>query len=363
VGKIEYSLPEDDPRNPAAVADNVGDNVGDIAGMGADLFDSYVASLIAAMLLGFSISRGELSSRFMAMNGLWTEQDAYVFASFPLILSAAGLFASLLGIYVVSKKEKSDPGKALNSGTNLATLIFIVIGAGFTAIAAYGVLGDGVSSELQGRLWLNYGSGVFGIIAGLVIGFTTDYFTDDSKKPTQRVAESSQQGHALNILTGFSYGLLSIAPPIVGIAAAMGAAYAMDGVYGVASASVGMLSIVGTIVSNDAYGPIVDNARGIAEQGGLDEEIIAICDKLDSAGNTAKAITKGFSIGAAALTVLALLYSYVVEATHFMRLNDPTVLDLGLNLLDIDVMIGALLGVMVLCIYSAVLIFAVGKNV
>ncbi|WP_371805056.1 sodium-translocating pyrophosphatase [Candidatus Lokiarchaeum ossiferum] len=343
VGKIEYSLPEDDPRNPAAVADNVGDNVGDIAGMGADLFDSYVASLIAAMLLGFSLSR---------IDGI-SVIDYTTFASYPIIISAGGLIASIIGIFIIAKMEKQSPGKALNIATWLATGLFIAFAALFTLLTT--TVSD-LTGDMKARLWRNWGSASIGVIAGLVIGLTTDYYTDDSKHPTQAVAESSQQGHALNILTGFSYGLLSVAPPTIGIVVSMAISYALDGVYGVANASVGMLAIVGTIVSNDAYGPIVDNARGIAEQGGLEEDVIALCDKLDSAGNTAKAITKGFSIGAAALTVLALLYSFMEEAGHY------TGADMHLDLLSVDVMIGALLGVMVPCIYSAVLIFAVDKN-
>jgi K(+)-stimulated pyrophosphate-energized sodium pump len=351
VGKIEYSLPEDDPRNPAAVADNVGDNVGDIAGMGADLFDSYVASLIAAMLLGFSVIKfGNIDLGIQDMD-IFSD----TFAAFPIILSAAGLIASLIGIVIIARLEKDSPGKALNLGTYLATFIFIAIAALFTFFTT---LVPGLVNFAKQRLWANFGAAVFGVLSGLVIGITTDYFTNDEKIPTRAVAESSQQGHALNILTGFSYGLLSTAPPTIGIVVAMAVAYALDGVYGVANASVGMLAIVGTIVSNDAYGPIVDNARGLAEQGGLDEEIISLCDKLDSAGNTAKAITKGFSIGAAALTVLALLYSYIQTAKDLI--GDSFSLDL--NILNINIMVGLLLGVMVPLIYSAVLIFGVQKN-
>lgn len=347
VGKIEYSLPEDDPRNPAAVADNVGDNVGDIAGMGADLFDSYVASLIAAMLLGVSTSINVNNVEIV-----FNDVDLLTFGGFPIILSAAGLIASLIGIIIISKMQKESPGKALNLGTYLSTFIFIAIGVIFTWFTT---MNNQFTEEtiVKARLWRNFLAAVFGVLSGLVIGITTDYFTDDSKKPTQAVAASSQQGHALNILSGFSYGLLSVAPPTVGIVIAMAVSYTLDGVYGVANASVGMLAIVGTIVSNDAYGPIVDNARGIAEQGGLDEEVIALCDNLDSAGNTAKAITKGFSIGAAALTVLALLYSYMETAN---------IEDMNLDILDIKIMVGALLGVMIPCIYSAVLIFGVDKN-
>ncbi len=364
VGKIEYSLPEDDPRNPAAVADNVGDNVGDIAGMGADLFDSYVASILGAMLLAFSAM---VSAGYGKM-----DIDTTTITSFPLVISAAGLFASIVGIFLISRMSKDNPGKALNMGTYIATGLFIGISALFTLFMHLGKNFD-PASNMTSRLWANWAAGVFGVLAGLVIGFTTDYFTNDEKTPTRNTAESCEQGHAMNILSGFSYGLMSIAPPAIGIVVAMGVAYALDGLVGVANASTGMLAIVGTIVANDAYGPIVDNARGIAEQGGLDEEVIKLCDHLDSAGNTAKAITKGFAIGAAALTVLALLYSFMIDAgnVHFeiygntrptFTFTDPATGIFGLDLMNPVIMICAILGIAVPSVYSAVLIFAVDKN-
>ncbi|MHA1746849.1 MAG: sodium-translocating pyrophosphatase, partial [Promethearchaeota archaeon] len=349
VGKIEYSLPEDDPRNPAAVADNVGDNVGDIAGMGADLFDSYVASILGAMLLAYSVIQHEI------LNGTpWTQVDLESLTAFPIVVSGAGLIASILGIFIIGKMGKESPGKALNVGTWIATGLFIAIGAFFTLLM---VVTTGVSDPMKTKLWMNFLAGVFGVLAGLVIGITTDYFTNDERKPTRATAEASQQGHALNILSGFSYGLMSVAPPIIGVVIAMGIAYMLDGLIGVANASTGMLAIVGTIVSNDAYGPIVDNARGVAEQGKLDESVIALCDRLDSAGNTAKAVTKGFAIGAAALTVLALLFSFMEEA---FQINPD--LDLTIDLMRPEIMISALLGTIVPMVYSAVLIFAVDKN-
>ena len=353
VGKVEYSLPEDDPRNPAAIADNVGDNVGDIAGMGADLFDSYVASILGAMLLAFSIYKAEAGGTI--------DIDTNLITSFPIIVSAAGLFASIIGIFIIGKMGKTTPGKALNLGTYIATVLFIGIGALFTFLMT---LTKGISPEMKHTLWMNLWAGVFGVGSGLVIGITTDYFTNDEKRPTQATAEASEQGHALNILTGFSYGLLSVAPPIIGIVIAMGVAYYFDGLIGVANASTGMLAIVGTIVSNDAYGPIVDNARGIAEQGGLSEKEIALCDRLDSAGNTAKAITKGFAIGAAALTVLALLYSFMEEAKNFPNIDSSlsSAEIISLDLMAPQVMISALIGTAVPLVYSAVLIMGVERN-
>lgn len=341
VGKIEFSLPEDDVRNPATIADNVGDNVGDIAGMGADLLDSYIAAIVASMLLGFG--------------AFATQADKWGFATFPLVISAGGLVASVVGIMLVGKLVKDSPGKALNLGTYISALLYGAVSALFTMFLAIDS-----SPALVARLWPNWLAGIFGVIAGLVIGLTTDYFTDDSKMPTQLTAKASQKGHALNILTGLSFGLMSIAPPLIGIVAAMAISWFLNGVLGVANAAVGMLAIVCTIVSNDAYGPITDNARGLAEQGKLEESVIAICDKLDSAGNTAKAITKGFAIGAGALTVLALLYSYSQEVMTTPGIPGSFVV--MFDLLDVRVMIGALIGAGIPPVYSAFLIRAVDKN-
>ncbi|NMC08135.1 MAG: sodium-translocating pyrophosphatase [Candidatus Lokiarchaeota archaeon] len=351
VGKLEFKLPEDDSRNPAAVADNVGDNVGDIAGMGADLLDSYIASLVAAMLLCFSVTTG------------FTVLDSrQAFASYPLIISAAGLISSIVGILMVSKLVKDNPGNALNTGTLMAALLY----AGISALFSF-LLTVTAPAEITNRVWLNWLAGAFGVLAGLVIGFTTNYFTDDNQKPTQIAAEATQKGHAITILTGFSLGLLSILPTILGIILAMVVAWLCDTVWGIANAAVGMLAIVGTIVSNDAYGPITDNSRSLAEQGKLSEEAVAICDDLDSAGNTAKAVTKGFAIGAAALTVLALLYSFSDEAidaiNHVLGLaGQPAITGISLNLLDAGTMIGMLIGAVIPPVYSAILIRAVEKN-
>jgi len=337
VGKGEFDLPEDDSRNPAAVADNVGDNVGDIAGMGADLFDSYVASILAAITLG----GGAL---LIAANGKMME-------SFPLIVSACGLLASLCGIVIVKKMVKDNPGKALNLGTYSASGLFILITFIFTYICSLDPMVTDVS-----LLYRNFLAGVCGLGAGVIIGITTDYYTNDEKKPTQTIAKSAESGHATVILSGFAYGLESVAIPTLGVVIAMAAAYYFGGYYGIASGSVGMLAIIGTIVSNDAYGPITDNARSIAEQGHLSEEAIRICDHLDSAGNTAKAITKGFAIGAATLTVLGLLFSYIEEV------KDAGIISIALEINNPNVMIGALIGAIMPAIFSSVLVKSVQKN-
>jgi K(+)-stimulated pyrophosphate-energized sodium pump len=346
VGKAEYNLPEDDPRNPATIADNVGDNVGDIAGMGSDLFDSYVASIVAAMMLAATLS---------IVDTVWetvSESARYTFVIFPVVLSGVGLLASLICIYLIKIRKGEDPGKLLNLGTYLATIVFGGLAALFTLL---------MMSELNKEevifLWKLYVAVLIGLLSGLVIGFTSDYFTSDNRKPTRSIAESAQEGDAVVILSGFSYGLLSVVPPAIGIVIAMALSYFLGGVFGVAMAAVGMLAIVGTIVSNDAYGPIVDNARAIAEQGELGDEVIRTADRLDSAGNTAKAITKGFAIGAANLTVLALMFSFATEANAI----ETDVIDV-MNLLNVNVLIGAFIGVVVPAFYSALLILAVQRN-
>ncbi len=333
VGKVEMNIPEDDPRNPGVIADNVGDNVGDVAGMGADLFDSYVASIMAVMILGF-------------IPGLTSFDNILVNA--PLIFAGLGIVASILGVGIVRVGKQGNPGKALNMGTYLTCIIFGAI----TLAATYYL-------DINFGIW---GAAVIGLSAGVVIGITTDYFTSIDKTPVIKTAEASQTGAAVNIITGFSYGLLSIFPPLLGIAlASFGAytvaeAYGVSGVYGIGMAAVGMLSIVGMIVAGDAYGPIVDNAGGIAEQAGLEEEVLDITAKLDAAGNTSKAITKGFAIGAAGLTVIALLAAFqeIVQNATGQIVN--------FNLMDPLVLTGALIGLAIPAVFSALVMLSVGKN-
>ena len=355
VGKAEYNLPEDDPRNPATIADNVGDIVGDIAGMGSDLFDSYVASILAAMMLAavFAIA-GEI--RAPAGNVSITTVGAILVIT-PIVLCGIGLIASLIGIYLIKLRGSEEPGKALNTGTYLATLIYF----GLSALIIFLLIlsEPSMTSEEVGLLWRIWGTSAIGLIAGIIVGFTSDYFTRDDRKPTRNIANAAEEGHAVVILSGFSYGLLSVIPAAIGIILAMIVAYWLAGVYGVAMAAVGMLSIVGTIVSNDAYGPIVDNARGIAEQGNLGDEVIRTADRLDSAGNTAKAITKGFAIAAANLTVFALLFSFTQEA-GILPASEPT--GTGIDLLNINILVGAFIGVIVPALFSALLILAVQRN-
>ncbi|MBY9013166.1 MAG: sodium-translocating pyrophosphatase [Candidatus Lokiarchaeota archaeon] len=345
VGKAEYDLPEDDPRNPATIADNVGDNVGDIAGMGSDLFDSYVASIVAAMMIAASI--GLITNIDITLDPILRATLVVT----PVVLCGVGLIASLIGIFIIKYRKAKDPGKALNNGTYYATLIF----AGIAAILTW-ILTLDLNAEGSLLLWRIYFAVLIGLASGIVMGFTSDYFTRDDKAPTRNIANSAKEGHAVVILSGFSYGLLSVVPPTLGIIVAMAVSYLLAGVFGVAMAAVGMLAIVGTIVSNDAFGPIVDNSRAIAEQGELGDDVIRTADHLDSAGNTAKAITKGFAIGAANLTVFALLFSFAQEVAE--KLGTGIVI----NLLKIEVLIGAFIGVVVPALFSALLVLAVQRN-
>jgi K(+)-stimulated pyrophosphate-energized sodium pump len=318
VGKVEIGIPEDDPRNPAVIADNVGDNVGDVAGMGADLYDSYVAAVVAAMVVGAAT---------LGPTG----------AILPPIIAAIGIFASMAGVGVIRLGKKDNPGAALNRGTYITCAIFTLLA--FVVMSHMGV-----------DMNLFYAA-LAGLIVGVVIGITTDYFTSIDMAPARKTAEMSKTGPSLNILTGFSYGSISVVPPLIGIGMATLISYHLAGIYGVTISAVGIMATVGMIVSADAYGPIVDNAKGISEQSGLGAEIIAVTDRLDAAGNTAKAITKGFAIAAAGLTVIALLAAYAeivgIESVDFM---------------DAFVMTGALIGTSLPPLLAALLILGVGKN-
>jgi len=326
-GKVELGIPEDDPRNPAVIADNVGDNVGDVAGMGADLFDSNIAAIAATMVIASSI--GEIDILFC-------------FASL-------GLLASIIGVMLSRVKEDGDPGAALNAGTYITCGFFTVLT--FIATLVFG---------FEIRLW---GATIVGMIAGVIIGVTSDFFTGDDRKPVFKVAESSQNGPAFTILSGFTYGLLSSFPSLVGIGAASLISYKLCEplgesypVMGISMAAIGMLSIVGMIISNDAYGPIVDNARGLAEMCGLGEKVLNITDQLDAAGNTAKAITKCFSIGAAGLTVISLLAAF--REIVYNAIGEL----LSFDMMDPSVFFGSLVGAAVPAVFSAMLILGVNRN-
>ncbi len=337
-GKVELGIPEDDPRNPAVIADNVGDNVGDVAGMGADLFDSNVAAMTSALVIANSLS----------VSGTVNTQMVFLYA-------ALGLLASIVGIATARIPQGSTPTKALNSSTYVTSAVFIIL----TALATF---------LFEGFSWRIWGASAMGLAVGVLIGLATDYFTDDTKPIVRKVAHASKSGSAFTILSGVSYGFISALPAMIGIGISalvayklcepMGDGYAM---FGIAMAAVGMLSIVGTIISNDAYGPIVDNARGLAEMGGLDEQVIRTADELDSAGNTVKAVTKGFSIGAAGLTVISLLGTYMSEANAALAAAGKALIT-GFDLLDPVVFFGMLVGAAVPAVFSAMLILGVDKN-
>ncbi|MBR5292911.1 MAG: sodium-translocating pyrophosphatase [Clostridia bacterium] len=336
-GKVELGIPEDDPRNPAVIADNVGDNVGDVAGMGADLFDSNVAAMTSALVIAQSLA-GDFNN-----------------VSMVFCYALLGLLASILGIATARIGKNGSPTKALNSSTYVTTGIFMAL----TAIA---------TAVFEGFSWRIWGASTTGLLVGVIIGLTTDYFTDDTMPIVHKVAHASKSGPAFTILSGVSYGFISSMPAMVGIAVSALVAYKLcapmgDGyaIFGISMAAVGMLSIVGMIISNDAYGPIVDNARGLAEMGGLGEETIRIADELDSAGNTVKAVTKGFSIGAAGLTVISLLGAFMSEVNVALAAKGMAPIT-GFDLMDPNVFFGIMIGASIPAVFSAMLILGVDKN-
>jgi K(+)-stimulated pyrophosphate-energized sodium pump len=340
VGKVELGLPEDDPRNPAVIADNVGDNVGDVAGMGADLFDSHVASLSAALVLAMALDKG-----------------IGQFTSMVFCYASLGLLASIVGVLMARIAPGSDPTGALNKSTYITTAIFAVV----TALA----------TGIFGFNWHYWGATVIGLLVGVIIGIATDYFTNDERNPVRHVATASKSGPAFTIISGVSYGFLSVFPALIGIAISALAAFTitngidpttnLDALFGIAMAAVGMLSIVAMIISNDAYGPIVDNARGLVEMSDLGDEALRITDELDSAGNTVKAITKGFAISAAGLTVIALLGAFMSEANDMLAERGMELLT-GFDMMNPLVFFGMIVGSAVPAVFSAMLMLGVDRN-
>ncbi|MBI4833470.1 MAG: sodium-translocating pyrophosphatase [Planctomycetes bacterium] len=380
VGKVEAGIPEDDPRNPAVIADNVGDNVGDVAGMGADLYESYCGSILASAALG-------------AATALSLNADPLPWVILPMIIAGIGNFLSIIGIYAVSTKEKAtqkDLMASLFRGINLSSLLIVI----FSAFAVFYILKDvaglgnpvfmGVSSGAIG-IWLAI---VVGLVVGIIIGKSTEYYTSSDYKPTQLVAEQTQTGPATTIISGMALGMLSTAIPVISIGIGMMLSYGLSGgftdpirgLYGIGLASVGMLSTLGITLATDAYGPIADNAGGNAQMTNQPAFVRERTDALDSLGNTTAATGKGFAIGSAALTALALLAAYIEEIRIGLERAGTTVIQIGsgavnvagasldnfmeffqITLMNPKVLVGAFIGSMLAFAFAAMSMKAVGR--
>ena len=340
VGKVEAGIPEDDPRNPAVIADNVGDNVGDVAGMGADLYESYVGSVLSASALGVAAFSGDIKA--MAL---------------PLLIATIGIICSIFGTFLVRTKEgagQKELLKALSKGTNFSAVVIAIL----SLPLVYFVLGK--------DNWTIYFAILAGLLAGVFIGQATEYFTSDTYKPTRKLSDSSETGSATIIISGLSLGMLSTALPIVIVAVCILVAYfvsggaqsASMGLYGIALAAVGMLSTLGITLATDAYGPVADNAGGIAEMSGLEKQVRERTDALDALGNTTAATGKGFAIGSAALTALALMASYIEKVQSIEGGAEKIA---NLSLMNPTVLIGLFVGACLPFVFAALTMESVGR--
>ncbi|MEE1185200.1 MAG: sodium-translocating pyrophosphatase, partial [Acutalibacteraceae bacterium] len=339
-GKVEAGIPEDDPRNPAVIADNVGDNVGDVAGMGADLYESYVGSVLSASALGVAAFSGDIKA--MAL---------------PLLIATIGIICSIFGTFLVRTKEgagQKELLKALSKGTNFSAVVIAIL----SLPLVYFVLGK--------DNWTIYFAILAGLLAGVFIGQATEYFTSDTYKPTRKLSDSSETGSATIIISGLSLGMLSTALPIVIVAVCILVAYfvsggaqsASMGLYGIALAAVGMLSTLGITLATDAYGPVADNAGGIAEMSGLEKQVRERTDALDALGNTTAATGKGFAIGSAALTALALMASYIEKVQSIEGGAEKIA---NLSLMNPTVLIGLFVGACLPFVFAALTMESVGR--
>ncbi|MRX81290.1 sodium-translocating pyrophosphatase [Eggerthella sp. HF-4214] len=354
VGKVEAGIPEDDPRNPATIADNVGDNVGDVAGMGADLFESYTGSILAPTILATTFAALGYFGAFGSIDATWA-------IVVPVLIAGCGIITSIIGLLAVRTKEGAELHKALNRGTYLAALIEVV------AILAIFFVWDGQTVDSQ-PIWL-FGSVLCGLVAGLLIGKTTEYFCSDAYKPVHQIAEASETGPGTNVIQGLSTGMLSTIIPILLVAFAIIGAYTFGnmafpnaddmggiavGLFGVALAATGMLSNTAITIGVDAYGPVADNAGGIAEMAGLPEEVRERTDELDSVGNTTAAIAKGFAIASAGLSAISLFVSYQATMHHAIP-------EFELTLTDPLIIAGIFIGAMIPFMFAALTMGAVSR--